>query len=189
MCNNSHIYVYQKRNRLCPRRSGSKNSVITLWICLVPSQLHTALRLKNWDTNKFLYPWIPVLCCLTDEVKIEVSKVISYFCNSQKMKEVNDLKSLTPILLPINISHPQNRTFQIATCLRPFVKCTVKIPCVWWPQLNTALNWLILLERQDGLRKDLYIMYCVKVREWTKVTSTVTLVTLMLHQNRRNRNQ
>jgi hypothetical protein len=52
--NNSYSHVYEECNHLCPRRSGSQNSVFTLWICLVPSRLHIALRLENWDTKVFV---------------------------------------------------------------------------------------------------------------------------------------
>ena len=51
--------------------------------------------------------------------------------------------------------HSQNTTFRRATCLRPQVKCNIKIPCVLWPQLNTALSWFIWLGRQSRSKKGL----------------------------------
>jgi hypothetical protein len=52
----SHGDVTQKRRHLCPRRSESHNSIFTLCIGLVPSQLHTTLLMKNWISQYFCVP-------------------------------------------------------------------------------------------------------------------------------------
>jgi hypothetical protein len=69
----SHGDVYQKHRHICPLTNVSHNSIFTLCVGLVPSQLNTKLLIENWDIIKVVYSWVAVQCCRTGEEKIDVS--------------------------------------------------------------------------------------------------------------------